>query len=130
PAGLSLTDVDVRDCSGMAIAPGFIDVHTHDDAIVLGAPGMFPKLSQGVTTVVTGNCGLSVAPFVVEEPKGALTLLGNAFKYASLDAYARAYERAQPAVNVAPLVGHTTLRYACMNDLARPASATELAAMC
>ena len=75
PAGLSLADVDVRDCAGMAIAPGFIDVHTHDDAIVLAAPGMFPKLSQGITTVVTGNCGLSVAPFVVDEPKGALTLL-------------------------------------------------------
>ena len=130
PAGLSLADVDVRDCAGMAIAPGFIDVHTHDDAIVLAAPGMFPKLSQGITTVVTGNCGLSVAPFVVDEPKGALTLLGNSFKYASLDAYARAVAQAQPAVNVAPLVGHTTLRYACMGDLARPASESELAAMC
>jgi N-acyl-D-amino-acid deacylase len=130
PAGLSLADIEVRDCAGMAIAPGFIDVHTHDDAIVLNAPGMFPKLSQGVTTVVTGNCGLSVVPFVVDEPEGALTLLGNSFKYASMDAYAQALAQAAPAVNVAPLVGHTTLRYACMGDLARPASADELAAMC
>src|SRR5690349_17837234 len=83
PAGLSLADVEVRDCAGLAIAPGFIDVHTHDDAIVLDAPEMFPKLSQGITTVVTGNCGLSVAPFVVAEPMGALTLLGNSFKFAS-----------------------------------------------
>jgi N-acyl-D-amino-acid deacylase len=130
PAGLLLADVEVRDCAGMAIAPGFIDVHTHDDAIVLNAPGMFPKLSQGVTTVVTGNCGLSVVPFVVAEPQGALTLLGNSFKYASMDAYAQALAEAAPAVNVAPLVGHTTLRYACMGDLARPASDGELAAMC
>jgi N-acyl-D-amino-acid deacylase len=130
PAGLERAGVEVRDCTGMAIAPGFIDVHTHDDAIVLNAPGMFPKLSQGVTTVVTGNCGLSVVPFVVAEPQGALTLLGNSFSYASMDAYAQALAQAKPAVNVAPLVGHTTLRYACMGDLTRPASASELAAMC
>ena len=130
PPGLLLADVDVRDCTGLAVAPGFIDVHTHDDAIVLNAPGMFPKLSQGVTTVVTGNCGLSVAPFVVDEPQGALTLLGNSFKYPTIDAYAKALAQAQPAVNVAPLIGHTTLRYACMGDLTRPASSEELEAMC
>lgn len=129
PAGLSLAGVDVRDCSGLAIAPGFIDVHTHDDAIVLNAPDMFPKLSQGITTVVTGNCGLSVAPFVVDEPQGALTLLGKSFEYPSVDTYAAALEKARPAVNVAPLIGHTTLRYACMGDLTKPASAGELAAM-
>jgi len=79
---------------------------------------------------VTGNCGLSVAPFVVDAPQGALTLLGNSFKYPSLDAYARALAQAQPAVNVAPLIGHTTLRYACMDDLTRAASADEVDAMC
>ncbi|MEO7642499.1 MAG: D-aminoacylase [Ramlibacter sp.] len=130
PEGLLLADVQVRDCSGLVIAPGFIDVHTHDDAIVLNAPGMFPKLSQGVTTVVTGNCGLSVAPFVVDQPQGALTLLGNSFRYPSVDAYAQAVAQARPAVNVAPLIGHTTLRFACMQDLDRPATGDEVAAMC
>lgn len=130
PAGLSLRDLDVRSCTGLAIAPGFIDVHTHDDAIVLDAPGMFPKLSQGVTTVVTGNCGLSVAPYVTARAQGALTLLGNAFRYPSVAAYAKAVDDAAPAVNVAPLIGHTTLRSACMDDLARPASAAQLEQMC
>ena len=130
PAGLSMNDVELRDCAGLAIAPGFIDVHTHDDAIVLNAPGMFPKLSQGVTTVVTGNCGLSVAPHVVENPQGALTLLGNSFKYGSVAAYAQAVAQAQPAVNVAPLIGHTTLRAACMDDLTRAATEEEAEAMC
>ena len=130
PAGLLISDVKVHDCTGLAVAPGFIDVHTHDDAIVLDAPGMFPKLSQGVTTVVTGNCGLSVAPFVIDEPQGALTLLGNSFKYPSVTAYAQAVTEAQPAVNVAPLIGHTTLRSACMDDLTRAATAQETQAMC
>lgn len=130
PPGLPLKDVEVHDCTGLAIAPGFIDVHTHDDAILLTAPGMFPKLSQGITTVVTGNCGLSVAPYVVGEPQGALKLLGNSFKYPSIATYAQAVGEAQPAVNVAPLVGHTTLRYACMDDLTRSATAQEVGAMC
>jgi N-acyl-D-amino-acid deacylase len=130
PAGLSMNGVDAVDCSGLAVAPGFIDVHTHDDAIVLDAPEMTPKLSQGITTVVTGNCGLSVAPYVVDDPQGALTLLGRAFRYPSIAAYASAVNQARPAVNVAPLVGHTTLRFACMGDLSRPADASEVQAMC
>ncbi|MFC5499683.1 amidohydrolase family protein [Caenimonas terrae] len=130
PAGLSARDLEVHDCNGLAVAPGFIDVHTHDDAIVLDAPGMFPKLSQGVTTVITGNCGLSLAPHVVDQPRGALTLLGNSFRYPSVAAYAQAVAAALPAVNVAALIGHTTLRSACMQDLALPASAQERQAMC
>ena len=50
PAGLLVEDLEVRDCRGLAIAPGFIDAHTHDDAIVLDTPAYLPKLSQGVTT--------------------------------------------------------------------------------
>ncbi|MBL8345941.1 MAG: D-aminoacylase [Rubrivivax sp.] len=130
PAGLSPAEVERVDCSGLVVAPGFIDVHTHDDAIVLEAPQMTPKLSQGVTTVVTGNCGLSVAPLVAAEPTGALTLLGRHFRYPSVAAYAQAVGQARPAVNVAPLVGHTTLRTSCMDDLTRPASAPQLEAMC
>lgn len=128
--GLAPAGAELRDCTGLAIAPGFIDVHTHDDAIVLNAPGMFPKLSQGVTTVVTGNCGLSVAPYVTAQPQGALTLLGSSFKYPSVARYAQALAQAQPAVNVAPLIGHTTLRSATMGDLTRPASDAEVSAMC
>src|SRR5512140_1283971 len=52
----------VVDLDGLALSPGFIDVHTHDDRLLLSDPSMTPKLSQGVTTVVTGNCGISLAP--------------------------------------------------------------------
>src|SRR3982750_15472 len=52
----------VIDAAGLTLAPGFIDVHTHDDTNVVRAPKMWPKLSQGVTTVIVGNCGISAAP--------------------------------------------------------------------
>src|SRR5438094_5555744 len=54
------------DAAGKIAAPGFIDAHTHDDRLMLSAPEMAPKVSQGVTTVVAGNCGISLAP----APKG------------------------------------------------------------
>src|SRR4030081_3839025 len=50
------------EASGKIAAPGFIDAHTHDDRLMLSAPDMAPKVSQGVTTVVAGNCGVCVAP--------------------------------------------------------------------
>jgi N-acyl-D-amino-acid deacylase len=130
PSGVSPSQIEAVDCRGLVVAPGFVDAHTHDDAIVLDAPEMMPKLTQGVTTVVTGNCGLSLAPYVVDEPQGALTLLGRRFRFASMAAYVQAVTQARPALNVAPLVGHTTLRHACMQDLSRPASDAELQAMC
>src|SRR5690554_6239429 len=50
------------DVTGKVVAPGFIDVHTHDDRAIFSVDAMRPKVSQGVTTVVTGNCGISLAP--------------------------------------------------------------------
>ncbi|MGB4360867.1 MAG: D-aminoacylase [Rhodoferax sp.] len=122
--------LDEFDCSGKVIAPGFIDVHTHDDAAVLDAPDMLPKLSQGVTTVVTGNCGISLVPMMTTEPPAPLSLLGRRqFRFGGIEAYAQAIDAIQPGVNVAALVGHTTLRMCHMKQLDRPAQADELAAM-
>ena len=53
----------VIDASGLVLAPGFIDVHTHDDLEVLRNPQMFNKISQGVTSVIIGNCGISATPY-------------------------------------------------------------------
>ena len=126
PAGLALDDVRVIDCRGHAIAPGFIDAHTHDDAIVLREPAYLAKLSQGITTVVTGNCGISLAPFRTQEAKPPLSLLGtDSFRYPTMAAYRDAVTAAQPALNVAALVGHTTLRFAAMDDLTRAATTDE-----
>jgi len=130
PEGIAAEDIETIDCSGLAIAPGFIDAHTHDDAIVLRDPACLPKLSQGITTVLTGNCGISLAPYVTEAAKPPLNLLGaGSFRYPTMAAYREAVQAAQPSLNVAALVGHTTLRFATMGDLSRAATANERAHM-
>ena len=118
------------DCTGRVIAPGFIDVHTHDDAAALDGPAMLPKLSQGITTVIVGNCGISLAPVVTDAPAAPLSLLGRQqVCHAGMADYAKAVDAAQPAVNVAALMGHTALRMRHMADLGRAANAEECAAM-
>src|SRR5262245_16228751 len=66
------------DATGRIVAPGFIDAHTHDDRALLSMPDMTPKVSQGVTSVVAGNCGVSLAPLVLDGvPPPPLDLLGG-----------------------------------------------------
>ena len=104
---------NVIDAQGLALAPGFIDVHTHDDLEVIRNPDMLSKLSQGVTTVVVGNCGISASPVRIHaQVPDPMNLLGDAedFRYADFASYRDAVEHAGPAVNVAALVGHTALR--------------------
>jgi len=122
------------DATGLVLAPGFIDVHTHDDLAVLTREGATPKVSQGVTTVVTGNCGISAAPSPLTRhpvPIPPLDLLGEpaAFAYPAFGDYLAAVTAAGPAVNVAPLVGHTALRARAMDDLDLPATPEQIAAM-
>jgi N-acyl-D-amino-acid deacylase len=120
----------VMDCQNKVIAPGFVDVHTHDDAAVLDSPDMLPKLSQGVTTVVVGNCGISLVPMQTSSPVAPLSLLGSKqFRFKSVAAYGEAIDSVQPGVNVAVLLGHTTLRIGHMADLNVPARGLELEAM-
>ena len=129
-ARISTHDADVQDVAGKIVAPGFIDVHTHDDQIVLAAPQMLPKISQGVTTVVIGNCGISLAPLVHADAPPPLNLLGgDKYVYPTMAGYVAAVEKARPAVNVAALVGHSTLRVAAMDDPYRPATAAEQSRM-
>ena len=120
------------DGSERVLAPGFIDVHTHDDINVIRMPAYLPKISQGVTTVIVGNCGISAACArmhgAVPDP---MNLLGEAqqFVYPTVDAYAQAIAQARPAINVGTLIGHTALRNNHMDDLFRAATAEEIAGM-
>ncbi len=123
---------EVFEADGLTLSPGFVDTHTHDDTVVIGSPEMLPKLSQGVTTVVVGNCGISAAPVT---PRGGvpdpMNLLGGVegFRYPTFAGYVAAVEAAAPAVNVAALVGHTALRSNCMDRLDRAATPAELERM-
>ena len=121
------------DAEGLTLAPGFIDVHTHDDTSVICTPAMLPKLSQGVTTVIVGNCGISAAPVHLRgEPPDPMNLLGGAeaFCYPTFAKYVAAVRGARPAVNVCALVGHTSLRSNHMDRLDRTATAVEIKSMC
>ena len=120
------------DASGRAVAPGFIDVHTHDDRALLSDPDMAFKASQGVTTVVIGNCGSSLAPLEAGRPTPPpLNLFGGPewWRFPTVEAYVSELERAPPALNTAVLVGHATLRTGVMDDLDRPATDAQTAAM-
>ena len=122
---------ELVDGRGLALAPGFIDVHTHDDrALLIG--DMANKTSQGVTSVVTGNCGISLAPLSLRAaPPPPLDLLGARadYRYSTFADYMAALDRQPPAVNAACLVGHSTLRVGTMKRLDRPATSDEIAAM-
>jgi N-acyl-D-amino-acid deacylase len=117
---------------GAVVAPGFIDVHTHDDGVLLAQPEMTPKISQGVTIVVAGNCGFSLAPLRPRAPLAQeFRYLGedSDYRYDTMAAYVTAFEAAPATVNAALLVGHSTLRAATMDDLSRPAADREIAEM-
>jgi N-acyl-D-amino-acid deacylase len=121
------------DVAGKIVAPGFIDVHTHDDRALFATPAMAAKASQGVTTVVTGNCGISLAPLLLDKPPPPpLDLIGDTadYQYERFAEYLAALDNTPAALNAACLVGHSTLRVGAMSALDRPATESELTQMC
>lgn len=118
------------DAAGKAVAPGFIDAHTHDDRAVLCGPEcMLCKMSQGVTTVVVGNCGISLSPVPMRSrPVPPLDLLGDEswWTFGSFGEYADRLARDPSPVNTVALIGHMSLRVEAMNgDTQRAATDRE-----
>ena len=120
------------DAAGRIVAPGFIDSHTHDDAAVLSQADMSFKVSQGVTTVVAGNCGISAAPLRADmDLPMPLSLIDTPpeRRFTSFKAYLDELRAKPSAVNIASMVGHSTLRAVTMSNLDRVANADEIKAM-
>jgi len=122
------------DADGLGLAPGFIDAHTHDDRAVLCGPEcMLCKMSQGVTTVVVGNCGISLSPVRMKtRPVPPLDLLGDEswWTFDSFGDYAERLARTPSPVNTYALIGHMSLRIEAMGgDTQRAATDKEAAHM-
>lgn len=127
----------VIDADGLALAPGFIDMHAHSDLAVLTDPVHLAKVSQGVTTEVVGQDGLSYAPATpaaVEVLRDQLAGWngvppGLDLGWPTVGAYLAAVDAARPAANVAALVPQGTVRLDVVGPADRPATASEIAAM-
>ncbi|MBP2411503.1 N-acyl-D-amino-acid deacylase [Arthrobacter stackebrandtii] len=122
----------VVDAAGDVVAPGFIDLHSHADFSIQGAPAAESQLMQGVTTVVTGNCGASPFPtHDLGQIRRAGAQFDAVFNGAWDDArgYAAATAEHRPGVNLVMQLGHTTLRAHVLGLANRPATDEELALM-
>ncbi len=119
----------VLDCSGLAITPGFIDLHSHLDLQVL--EDRMEKIRQGVTSEVVGNCGFSPFPFDGNPQRlqeFASGILGRAdgWGWSTASQYLQAVEKNSPRMHVFPLVGHGSLRVAVAGQKQQPLSSAEL----
>ena len=119
------------DAKGLAVTPGFVDLHTHLDAQIGWDPSLTPVSWHGVTTALLGNCGVTFAPCkpddvellagmmetVEDIPKNAI-LTGLPWDWEDYGGYLDAIERLDPAINVAGMVGHCAVRFYVMGERA------------
>jgi N-acyl-D-aspartate/D-glutamate deacylase len=134
----------VVDADGRVVCPGFVDVHTHYDAQLMWDPTASPSPLHGVTSVVAGNCGISLAPVRREDEEFLVRMLsrveaipldslerGVTFRWRTFAEFLDVVERSGAAVNVGFLAGHSALRRSVMGADAScaPASEAQLAAM-
>ncbi len=133
------------DASGCAVAPGFIDIHTHYDAQVFWDPALRPTSCHGVTTVVAGNCGFTIAPTRaehhdvivhtlenVEDMDPATLVAGVPWEFETFPEYLAAVRRRGTLLNFTAYIGHSALRLYVMGDAAyeRAATTEEIERMC
>lgn len=121
--GPDLTGDRVLDATGCVVAPGFIDIHTHFDAQVFWDPALTPSCFHGVTSVVAGNCGFSIAPVrpdhrelmaatmeKVEDMDPATLIEGVPWDFESFPDYLASVARRGTVLNYSAFIGHTALR--------------------
>jgi N-acyl-D-amino-acid deacylase len=129
---------ETLDCGGCAVAPGFVDMHSHADWVLPHADHgevLRPLLEQGVTTLVGGNCGCSPAPFLPSNAR-IVPLVGRMlhdhdldYAWSGMGEFLGRLDGQGVALNLAQLVGHGTLRAAVKGTDPTPATPEETAAM-
>jgi N-acyl-D-aspartate/D-glutamate deacylase len=125
------------DASGCAVSPGFIDIHTHYDAQVFWDPALRPTSYHGVTTVIAGNCGFTIAPTRpehhdlivrtlenVEDMDPATLTAGVAWEFETFPEYLESIRRRGTMLNFTAYIGHSALRLYVMGDAAYERAAT------
>jgi N-acyl-D-amino-acid deacylase len=134
------------DATGKLVTPGFVDIHTHLDAQIMWDPQVTSPCWHGITTIVMGNCGLSLAPAApenleqlihilesVEDIPGPAMLAGNRFEGGSFGDYLDMLDGLPKGLNVAAMVGHVAVRVQAMGERSfdsGPISEEDIAAMC
>ncbi|MBI2900310.1 MAG: D-aminoacylase [Planctomycetes bacterium] len=129
-------DARVLDCRGLAVAPGFIDAHSHSDLRVLAEPALPMKVRQGITTEVFGQDGLSVAPVIAKDVAARRRQLAGLdgdplpqWPWTGVGEYLDAVRKAKPAVDVAYLIPHGAVRQCAMGMDDRAPTPAELREM-
>jgi N-acyl-D-aspartate/D-glutamate deacylase len=132
-ASLSEETTHIIDATGQVLAPGFVDAHTHDDLAILRRSTVPPKVCQGITTVVIGNCGFGLAP-MVPEYAGAVqdysaAVLGKddqPWSWRTMGEFLQTLRATPKGLNVSALLAHGPLRVAAMGFERRPATEQEI----
>ena len=129
---------EVVDAEGLALAPGFIDMHSHSDWVlpqIHHGRVLSPLLEQGITTIVGGNCGSSPAP-ILPGRESRVRNVGRMLHDEALDygwtdmaSFLELLERQGLAVNLAQLVGHGTIKSGVMENIIEPAADDQVSAM-
>jgi N-acyl-D-amino-acid deacylase len=143
--GPNLEGERILDAGDCIVAPGFIDIHTHYDAQVFWDPALRPTSFHGVTTVVAGNCGFTIAPTRpehhdvivrtlenVEDMDAATLAAGTVWDFETHPEYLDLVRRRGTVLNYTAYVGHSAVRLWVMGDAAyeREATPDEIAEMC
>jgi len=128
-------DAEIIDCTGRVIAPGFVDIHCHSDLTLLAYPDNESRITQGITTEVVGNCGMTPAP-MGSDPAGLARVIGTIdvtpeleWTWDDVAGWLQALDDCETATNVAAQVGHSSARFAVSGTSSASLDDSDLAAV-